>query len=229
MTIYRFIRCLLPLATCLFAFSLSAATSQENRKDSLVYVGLTPFGIHAPSILTRPLNVGVYLGSNFMFGAEYGRLQDSDYEHAYLEKKYDEDHSSDETNVSGSYTNEGVYLRVFSGESSLNLYVAYHVRTWDGEGTLTRDSGVATGTMKFQTRVGSVGIGNRWQFDSGLTFGVDWYVDSRILEQSLEYEITSNTGIPQDEVETEVEDFGKFLNAVSGLPGLCVVSFGISF
>ncbi len=214
---------------CITASSLNAATSQENRQDSLVYVGLTPFGVHVPSILTRPLNVGVYLGSRFMVGAEYGKVQNSDYEHAYLEKKYEGEDAGEQTNVTGSFTNEGVYARLFTEESSLNLYLGYHVRTWEGEGTLTRDSGEAKGDMKFQARVGSIGIGNRWQFDSGLTIGIDWYVDSRILEQSLEYEITSNTGIPEDEVKTEVEDFGNFLNAVSGLPGLCVVTFGLSF
>ncbi len=70
-----------------------------------------------------------------MVGFEYGLVNDSDYEHAYLEKKYDGEDSGDKTNVSGSFTNEGIYARVFSGDSSLNLYLAFHVRTWDGEGT----------------------------------------------------------------------------------------------
>lgn len=219
---------LLPVAI-FWTVSLAAATSQENRDSSTLFIGLSPVGAHASTILTRPVNIGLYLGSNFMIGMEYGKARDSDYEHKYLDEKYEGEDAVDQTNVSGSFTNEGAYFRLFSGDSSLNLYVGYHVRTWEGEGTLTQDSGIATGTMKFQSRVGSIGFGNMWQFDSGLTLGVDWYIDSRILEQSIKYEITSNTGIPESEVVEEIEDFGKFLNAVSGLPGLGVVTLGISF
>ncbi len=213
-----------------FYISAYAATSQENRDESLLFVGVSPFGVHVPTLLTRPLNVGLYLGSNVMFGVEYGKVKDSDYEHKYLDENHsDGENGSSTTNVSGSYTNEGAYIRVFSGESSLYLLLAYHVRTWEGEGTLTRESGEAVGTMTFQSHIGTIGFGNMWQFDSGLTFGISWYCDSRILEQSIDYKITSNTGIPEDEVQEEIEDFGKFLNAVSGLFGVGIVTMGISF
>ncbi len=222
-------RMILFLAIFLVSLPLFAATSSENRADSMLFIGISPIGVHAVTILTRPYNVGFYLGSSFMMGFEYGKVNDSDYEHTYLDKKYDGEDSGEETNVSGSYTNEGVYGRVFSGDSSLNLYLGYHVRTWDGEGTLTKETGEAEADMTFRSSTGTMGIGNLWQFDSGLTIGINWYVDSRILEQSVDYKITSNTGIPEDEIEEEVEDFGKFLNAVSGLFGFVVVTAGMSF
>ena len=223
------VRYLLLAITCwLIPSSLFAATSSENREDSIAFIGMSPVGVHAATILTRPFNVGVYLGSNFMLGYEYGKVADSDYEHTYLSKRYD-DEADEKTNVRGSYANEGYYLRVFSNDSSLNLYLAYNLRTWDGNGTLTKSSGEAEADMTFESKIATMGIGNMWQFDSGLTIGVNWYVDSRIIEQSIDYKITSNTGIPEDEVEEEIEDFGKFLNAVSGLFGFVVVTAGISF
>ncbi|MBU2514892.1 hypothetical protein KJ966_26530 [bacterium] len=217
------------LIALLVPMSLVAATSSENRSDSMFFIGMSPIGVHAATILTRPYNVGFYLGSSFMVGFEYGKVNDSDYEHTYLDKKYEGEDAGESTNVSGSYANEGIFARVFSNDSSLNLYLAYHVRTWDGEGTLTKDSGEAEAEMTFKSNTATMGIGNMWQFDSGLTIGINWYVDSRILDQSLDYKITSNTGIPEAEVIEEIEDFGKFLNAVSGLFGFFVVTAGISF
>lgn len=225
----KFMRLIFVVTVFFIPFSLSGATSAENRGDSLFFLGMTPVGAHVPTILTRPYNVGIYLGRSFMFGYEYGMISDSDYEHTYLNKKYDSENSGDETNVTGSYTNEGFYARVFADDSSLNLYLAYHIRTWDGEGTLTKDSGDAEAEMTFQTTVASLGIGNMWLFDSGFTLGLNWYIDSRIVGQNIDYTINSNTGIPESDVEEEIEDFGKFLNAVSGLFGFVTVTVGLSF
>lgn len=212
--------------------TLFAATSSENRDATILFIGITPVGGHPTTLLTRPYNLGLHLGSRFMIGIEYGSVNNSDYEHTYLDKKYNDGSTSvDEPNVSGSFTNEGIYIRIFANDSSLNLIMAYNVRTWKGEGTITKDSGTVAGNMEFISHIGSLGFGNMWQFDSGFTFSIDWYVDSRILEQSIKYNITSSTANPADEAlaREDIEDFGKFLNAVSGFMGVGVVTFGISF
>ncbi len=215
------------------ASSLFAVTSAENRDATTWFIGVSPVGVHPSTFLTRPYNFGLHLGSRLMIGVEYGSVRDSDYEHTYLDKKHNDGNSSiDEPNVNGSFINEGAYIRLFSEGSSLNLFLAYNVRTWKGDGTLEKASGTITGEMEFITHVGSLGFGNMWQFDSGLTLSIDWYVDSRILEQSIKYNITS-TGSANatdiDDAKDDIEEFGEFLNAVAGFIGIGVITVGISF
>ncbi len=207
-----------------FGFS---QTSQDNRGDSYFYIGLMPVGAHVTTLLARPFAVAVYLGSNIIVGAEYAKVADSQYQSEYYtEKAKGIEESSD---VSGTFVTQGAFVRFFSEGSSLNLLLAYHYRVWEGEGILSKNEDIATGSMKFESDVATIGFGNQWMADSGLTLGIDWYADSRAVERKITYQVTSNTGIPEDEVNDEIEDFGEFLNSVSALPGFFVITLGMSF
>ncbi len=44
---------------------------------------------------------------------------------------------------------------------------------------------MATGTMKFKRDEATIGFGNQWLADSGLTIGIDEYEDTRVIQRSI--------------------------------------------
>ena len=55
-----------------FASAAIGATTRQNRADSLFFLGISPIGIHIPTLATHPVAVGIYLGESWLIGAEYG-------------------------------------------------------------------------------------------------------------------------------------------------------------
>ena len=215
----------LAVALTLAAGLAFGKSSEENRGDSLLYVGITPgLLLHPPSLLSQPVGVAVYLGKSLVLGGEFGSNSAT------------QDNNGDVATV--SYTNMGVVLRWFPG-NSFNFLLAAHQRTWDGRANVNISNGLG-GTipvgmsMQAQTTVGSLGIGNQWMADFGLTWGFDWFVLSGPLSSTTRFAIDASAlgglGATQiAEAETRGNDMLKVLNLVSVFPGLFVFNLGWSF
>lgn len=222
-----------------------AASSRQNRGDSLLYVGISPIGLHLPSVATRPVAAGVYLGENLLVGGEFGtadiKIENGEGEFGPFE--FDAPDSEEDWRVDGSYDNLGAFVRWFPGTNSLNLLLAVHRRTWDTdfdftiveEGTGTRVP--LSANLTAEATVGTVGLSNQWIFDFGLVIGVDWLVASALSGDSSDATIDDSSlgtfaGLVQDdkeEAQQQLEDAGDALNTVSGFPGLFVLSVGWAF
>lgn len=229
----------LALVICLVALTVTsalAASSEDNRDDSLIFVGVSPFGITAPHIIGAlvgspylPVSAGVYLGSHFLIAGEYG----------FMSVDAEEDQAGD-SEFKGEFTNLGIYARIWPGTNSFNFLVAVRQRTWDIDARVdivddttgfARQVGVS---LDADATVATLGIGNQWVTDFGLTIGLDWLVVSGLIDSSTSGKIDAaelNTLAPADvaEAEQELEDVGDALNEISALPGFLVLTIGWSF
>jgi hypothetical protein len=80
--------------------------------------------------------------------------------------------------------------------------------------------------------VGTIGVGNEWLMDFGLTIGCDWVVGSGIISSSVKKKVSSNTDLPEEdkkEAEKELDKLGKLLNDFSASPGAFILTLGLSF
>lgn len=221
------------------------ASSRSNRDDSLLYVGVAPLGVHLPTLATQPVAVGVYLGENWLVGAEYGSadLTVKDGKGEFGPAEFTVPDTEDDWKLDGSYDNLGAFVRWFPGTNSFNITLAAHKREWtaDLDFVYTRSD---TGTpvplsagLTADSTVGTLGLGNQWMMDFGLVIGVDWVVASAPLGTSTSSRIDDSSlaaygGLPAAEkrqAEQEIEDAADTLNTVSALPGLFVLSLGWAF
>jgi len=83
--------------------------------------------------------------------------------------------------------------------------------------------------------VGTLGIGNQWMLDFGLTIGVDWLLLSGVLSENIESSINAvdyNALIdPADkkEAQDDLDQLGENLNKFSGYSGAVVLTLGFAF
>ena len=210
-----------------------AADTRANRSDSLIFLGISPFGIHIPTLIASPVGVGIYLGDNLLFGVESGGISGE---------------SQDDKGSTGtaSFDNTGAYVRLFPGTNSFNFFAAVHKREWDIAATSsffnseTGQSVIASAALTASATVGTLGIGNQWIMDFGLVLGMDWLLLSGPIssETTAVVSVTGTVaGIPNQflapqqkaQAERDLKDFAEFLNDVSAIPGLFVFTIGLAF
>ena len=205
--------------------SVAFADSAANRKDRIAYIGITPIGIHIPTILTQPAQIGFFLGDSLLVGMESG------------EKTYTNTDSSTNSESSFTYKNEGIFTRYFAG-NSFNFLFAYNKRTFTGDATVsessfnyssyTYDTVTATATVVAEASVLTFGIGNQWNL-GGFVIGADWLVGSSLSSSTNSYTVETNTGIDTTDLEEDLDQIGKDLNDISALPGILILTLGFSF
>lgn len=201
--------------------SVQAADSAGNRQDDLFLVGIQPVGLHVPTILAPPLQLGLALG-DFQLGVDLGSATYED--------------TVEDSDASVTYTNQGAWARYFVGNSFF-LKAGYHQRTWDAQGsysetyysTYSTSTLTAKADIQATANVASAGIGNIWSFDSGFYIGAEWVVMESIVSESSSYSITSNTGVDTDTAEQEFEDMIDTANQASGIGGFAVLTLGWAF
>ena len=137
--------------------------------------------------------------------------------------------------ASASYTNMGLYFRYFFG-NSFNVFAAAHSRKWTADVTLSETDNTCPGNtctadveMTAAATVATLGVGNHWTLDFGLTLGVDWIFASGIIGSSTTSSVSANTGWDVAELATEISDFADLLNQASALPGFLNFTIGWSF
>lgn len=220
------------LLLIVFVFTVGGAmgaSSQQNRGDSLILVGISPIGIHIPTFLTQPLTAGIYLGDNVLIGVEGGTFSFT---------SSDVDPDADER-FDGDFSNFGVYMRWFPNTNSFNLLFAVHQRDWTvnfGKDFLL-DDGVTVvsldATLNTEATVATVGVGNQWMMDFGLVIGMDWLVLSGNISESSSFNVTSNvSGLSESELsryDSDIQEGADFLNDLSGFPGILILTLGWAF
>ena len=204
-----------------------AADSAGNRGDSIIMLGMAPAGIHAPTLMAAPVRVAVILG-DLTVGIDAGSGSPS----------YS---STGWTTTTGTYTNQGLNVRYFFG-NSFNASLGYHMRNFSGISTTTAytlgNRGVTyqieTFTMDAKTSVATLGIGNHWLLDWGLWIGGDWVLASSALSQTKEVTSTgTTTGSPsttqQATNKKSAEAAADEVNDWSASSGFAVFTIGFAF
>ena len=196
-----------------------AADSAGNRKDSIIMLGMAPVGIHLATLAAPPVRVAVLLG-DLTVGFDSGSADNSQ--------------SSGTAKSTATYTNQGLNVRYFFG-NSFNASLGYHMRNYSAEATSKSRSGSAaeTFTLDAKTTVATLGIGNHWLMDWGLWIGVDWLLASNALSQTSEATLTSSTGTvtaaESAKFKKDAEKLGDLINAVSASSGFAVLTIGFAF
>ena len=214
----------------LFCASVAwAADSAGNRGDSIVMLGMAPVGIHLATLVAPPVRVAVLLG-DLTVGFDSGSADNSQ--------------SSGTAKSTATYTNQGLNVRYFFG-NSFNASLGYHMRNYSAEATSTSSTSTYSGgswttttasetfTLDAKTTVATLGIGNHWLMDWGLWIGVDWLLASNALSQTSEATLTSSTGTVTAEesakFKKDAEKLGDLINAVSASSGFAVLTIGFAF
>lgn len=229
------IRKTIALAGVVFLGFLSlaqGAETRQNRDESLIFIGVSPLGLHLPTFATQPVGLGVYLGDSLLIGVEAGSTTQT----------YDEDG----VEATATYSNSGAYVRWFTG-NSFNVFGALHERAWsaDAETEIASTiSGIpvtiaAQATLDATATVATLGLGNQWIMDFGLVVGMDWLLGSGIIASSSAVSVEAQgealgqtitlSDAEKAEAEADLQDTADALNAASGLPGLFVLTLGYAF
>ena len=206
-----------------------AADSAGNRGDSIIMLGMAPVGIHLATLVAPPVRVAVLLG-DLTVGFDSGSA--------------DNTQSSGTAKSTATYTNQGLNVRYFFG-NSFNASLGYHMRNYSAEATSTSSSSTYSGgswttttasetfTLDAKTTVATLGIGNHWLMDWGLWIGVDWLLASNALSQTSEATLTSSTGTvtaaESAKFKKDAEKLGDLINAVSASSGFAVLTIGLAF
>tara|TARA_B100002003_G_scaffold47725_1_gene42995 strand:+ start:53 stop:682 length:630 start_codon:yes stop_codon:yes gene_type:complete len=206
-----------------------AADSAGNRGDSIIMLGMAPVGIHLATLVAPPVRVAVLLG-DLTVGFDSGSA--------------DNTQSSGTAKSTATYTNQGLNVRYFFG-NSFNASFGYHMRNYSAEATSTSSSSTYSGgswttttasetfTLDAKTTVATLGIGNHWLMDWGLWIGVDWLLASNALSQTSEATLTSSTGTvtaaESAQFKKDAEKLGDLINAVSASSGFAVLTIGLAF
>lgn len=202
------------------------ASSQQNRDDRVLFIGGSPLGVDVPTLIAPPVGAGVYIGHSLLLGAEFGS------------RTVTQDNNGDK--ASATYSNTGAYARWFPGTNSFNLLFAVHRRAWDAKATVTiqNDLGIdekVKSKLDAEATVATLGFGNQWMADFGLTWGFDWLLLSGVTGSSSKSQVlgfvngASLSNTETQRAEKELKDLGTFLNKVSGFPGALVFTIGWSF
>ena len=214
----------------LFCASVAwAADSAGNRGDSIIMLGMAPVGIHLATLVAPPVRVAVLLG-DLTVGFDSGSADNSQ--------------SSGTAKSTATYTNQGLNVRYFFG-NSFNASLGYHMRNYSAEATSTSSTSTYSGgswttttasetfTLDAKTTVATLGIGNHWLMDWGLWIGVDWLLASNALSQTSEATLTSSTGTvtaaESAKFKKDAEKLGDLINAVSASSGFAVLTIGLAF
>ena len=214
----------------LFCASVAwAADSAGNRGDSIIMLGMAPVGIHLATLVAPPVRVAVLLG-DLTVGFDSGSA--------------DNTQSSGTAKSTATYTNQGLNVRYFFG-NSFNASLGYHMRNYSAEATSTSSSSTYSGgswttttasetfTLDAKTSVATLGIGNHWLMDWGLWIGVDWLLASNALSQTSEATLTSSTGTvtaaESAKFKKDAEKLGDLINAISASSGFAVLTIGFAF
>ncbi|PCI23672.1 MAG: hypothetical protein COB67_12460 [SAR324 cluster bacterium] len=202
----------------LFCNGALAQESQKTRGEKTLFLGKTTFGLHIPTLLAPPAGLGIYLGDSVLLGVESGSIS------------VDQDDGN--TKSSAEFTNQGIYVRIFTG-NSFNFLLAVHQRNWKADATVTKTSGstteTATASLEAKAQVATLGIGNQWSWDWGLVFGIDWVLGSSLLNSSSTSIVKTSTFVDDADATKELEEFGDFLNEVSAFPGVFNITIGLAF
>ena len=216
-----------------------AAETRANRSDSLIFLGISPFGIHIPTLIAPPVGFGIYLGDNLLIGVESGSVSASG--------DSQDDAGTSTTNV--SFDNTGAFVRLFPGTNSFNFFAAVHKREWAVDATATfigidQATGFfatvqASAALTASTTVGTLGIGNQWIMDFGLVLGMDWLLLSGPISSETTAVVNAVgtvggftqtlTAQQKAQGEKDLTKFADFLNDVSAIPGLFVFTIGLAF
>ena len=192
-------------------------------------LGMAPVGIHLATLVAPPVRVAVLLG-DLTVGFDSGSADNSQ--------------SSGTAKSTATYTNQGLNVRYFFG-NSFNASLGYHMRNYSAEATSTSSSSTYSGgswttttasetfTLDAKTTVATLGIGNHWLMDWGLWIGVDWLLASNALSQTSEATLTSSTGTvtaaESAKFKKDAEKLGDLINAVSASSGFAVLTIGLAF
>jgi hypothetical protein len=192
-------------------------------------IGMAPVGIHPATLIAPPVRVAVLLG-DLTVGFDSGSA--------------DNTQSSGTAKSTATYTNQGLNVRYFFG-NSFNASLGYHMRNYSAEATSTSSSSTYSGgswttttasetfTLDAKTTVATLGIGNHWLMDWGLWIGVDWLLASNALSQTSEATLTSSTGTvtaaESAKFKKDAEKLGDLINAVSASSGFAVLTIGFAF
>ena len=216
---------LLALAFCLLALTpLQAADSAANRAGSSFQVGYTPVSINFPNQVASPFTVAAHLGPEWTMALEKGQG--------------DQSFKLQDLDIEGHLEQQGISARWFPG-NNFNIYLGLHMRKWQTDVTLNHYmlkngsynwGAYARGSVSARATVGTLAVGNQWQFDWGGVIGVDWFNIAYALSKDSSYSVDwVNEESYRAEAEEDLEDVGGQLNGYSSSVGALNLYLAYSF
>jgi len=209
----------------LLVASVIMITGTLNAEESpSIYIGRAT-GLHAPSIITTPYQLGFFFGEGNMLWYEQG-------ENGITDPLVD----GGVTINSMSYKNQGLGYRSYTDHSlwflNLNLFGTYNKYTFEMDGSARVDDSSNTdygksiqSSLVNTTTVGCLGFGSSWKY-SFLQLGVDWY--GYCQSNSIKNESTNS--VNNESINTDLNDFGSgVVSEINEWNKLIIVYFGIVF
>lgn len=182
-------------------------STQDHRRTKHLFLGFTPIGLHLPTVLTQPLNAGLYIGSGMQLGIEYANVP--------FEKG----------SATATATNNSIYVRLFPG-NSFNVRFALNERKWSAETDLLGFKTRTTETRRYFV----FGIGNHWITDSGISLGADWaFLTLQLGQSNTSTTDTSQTGTQQSKIISELDALKDDVDLFSYNFGFVNFCIGFSF
>lgn len=216
-----------------------AETYTETRaEDNLQFSG--SWGLHIPTLQAPTGTIAYGISGKTFFGLEYGANDSSEIKYVIEATAPDcvwlffgcSGGHSRKAKMKGEFVNQGAFIRYYPLDN-FYFFVAYHQRTYDAELVGTEDgSEEIEAEINLKANVGTIGIGNQWNFSSGIFIATSWVTASYLIDSSIDYTITRTAGLSTAEIEEwedDIEETGKHVNQLNSTVGFAILSIGFAF
>jgi len=189
------------------------------------YIGRVPGGLHAPSIITQPYQLGMLFGNGNMIWYEQGEngISDSITDGGVVVNEL-------------SYKNQGMGYRYYTDINlwflNFNWFTTYNKYRFNLEGSARVDDGSnpnygtsITSSLNNTTTVGCFGIGSSWNW-SILQLGIDWggYCKSNSISNQ------ASNSANDSAINADLNAFGSdVVSKINEWDKLLIVYIGIVF
>ncbi len=170
----------------------------------------TSVGIHIPTIMIPSLQLS-YKNDDYLFGIIYGEST-FDYE------------SNDFKLPNATFINKGILARYFISDSfNIVSFVNQRLVSFSAE-----SNQIVTKTeMEFISS--SVGFGNYWTMRYGVTFGIDYFLMSKVFYKNVNIETNSDSDYIINEEEKGYNDISDTFEDIINFNGYFIVNIGFTF
>lgn len=123
----------------------------------------------------------------------------------------------------------GIQSRWYPGSNSFNLILGLYKSEFTaelGDAVLNNVTGVpSTTVIKFESMGPQLGLANKWQWQSGITFGVDWFV---MYIPAFNKKIDDNV-LQSVNNSDDRSDLDKVISVVSNLPQFDILKINLGY
>ncbi len=225
--------------TIFFSGVVCAESFTETRAEDNIHISGS-WGLHIPTLQAPTGTIAYGVTGKTFFGLEYGANNNSEIKYVIESTAPDcvwlffgcSGGHTRTAEMKGEFINQGAFIRYYPLDT-FYFFVAYHQRTYDAElvGAENGNEEIEA-DIDLKASVGTIGIGNQWNFSSGIFIATSWVTASYLIDSQVDFTVTNTFDLNATEIEEwedDIEETGKQVNQLNSSMGFAILSIGFGF